>query len=472
MKKQIISAICAVTMLASVSAGFATVSAETTTEYVLTNNLITDFDKSLYPGMECINLGLTYDCNDDAFDGGSTDPDKTKFTSGDISGGDFRWGSWTGPSAVIVADAKYDNVYITGVDLYSWEKDAYCGVNELKASVSSDNENYSEPVTVGYDSRTLVYDKPDDDTDLYKHTINFTQPVNGRYIKIEASRYYYQQLIAEFVVRGYYNDTDSKILTKNTDDTNYPGMSNLDIGLTYTITSVDRGPYPEVLKNDPDFTKLTNGVKNKNGGGEYAVWGGWQSDNKVEIIADAHTNVYITGADLFAYNAQNGAISYSTDGVNYTSLGTVAQTPGDGADKFSASCGRVMARYIKFEIERGSEANIVLAEIVVKGYPAAFSFGGTKFDSATNTFSGVLMNKPNVNSVASMVITALYDETGRLVDAKVEDVTVDANSSQAFSADFSGVIIGNGYSINSYAWDNNLKPFTAPAGYIYTAVTE
>ncbi|MDD6763512.1 MAG: hypothetical protein PUD92_07795 [Clostridiales bacterium] len=462
MKKQIISAICAVSMLTAVSAGFATVSAATPTEYVLTNNIKTDFDKSLYPGMECIDLGLSYDCNDNAFASDSLDEERNKLTSGNIAssaGEQVRSGAWDGPSAEIVADAKINNVYITGVDVYSWEAPNYSGINELKVSVSSDNENYSTPVTVGYDSRTLVYDKENDDNDLYRHTINFTTPINGRYIKIETSLYCYQQVIGEFVIRGYVDDSCAKILTKNSQNL-YPSMSDLDIGLSYQIVSSNDGAKPEMVGNDPDCIKLTDGIA---GGvdGNFIVYGGWDSDYTVTVIADAKTNVFITGADFFASGAKNVEISYSTDGANYTSLGTVTETD----SKFSVNCAPKLARYIKFVSNRNGYQEII-REIVVKGYPAAFSFGGTKYDSTTNTFSGVLVNAPDVPAVASKVITAVYDADGRFVAAKTANVTVNANSSQSFNADFNGVTIGTGYKIKSYAWNSDNNYLTSPAEYI------
>ena len=467
MKKQIISAICAVGMLATVSAGFSAVSAAATS-YVLTNNTGTADD---------MDIGLTYTYGSDSdSDFESNDNSHTKLTSGNItsSTGDHTiWGWWQGGRAAsVIADTHTSSTYITGADLYRWENDDTNGT--VSVCISMDGTSYSEATNAtisavnGSDGNQI---QASNGRKLYKYTVDFAEPVNGQYVKI-TSTCSSQQVLGEMVIRGYVNDTRSKILTNNlqpgADQNMYPGVANMNIGLTYTMTGSTAGLY--------DNTKMTSGSI-RDTSGTCSIHCAWDGDPTVTIIADAKTDVYFTGADLYEFEEANAGvasinISVSADGQTYTDIATVSSGTSISSTesspvltKFGKDFAPARGRYLKIVSNKAGRHKQWLGEIVIKGYPAAFSFGGTKFDSATSKFSGVLVNAPEVEAVASKVITAVYDADDRFVAAKTAPVTVDANSSKGFSADLSGVPIRSGYKIKSYAWNSDNQYLTAPAEY-------
>ncbi|MDD6482983.1 MAG: discoidin domain-containing protein [Clostridiales bacterium] len=457
--KRIISAICAVGMLAAVSAGFAGVSAEETqTSYVLTNNRL----EMLHPGISNFDIGLSYEIFSDGSNGGgqagniiNNDSGFTKLTDGNYSknANNATNGGWLSDDKNwIIADPK-TGIYITGAEFYA------TNAKNVDILYSTDGTTY---ISLG-----AVQEKSDAYDGATSYSVS-CEPTKARYIKFYSERDAGNEIITEFVVKGYMPD-NSKLLTNNDFYTFEPSMQRLNTGLTYKIESKQYGEGEQggnIVKNDLNCTKLTDGIPSGNDS-TYMAMGGWQTDDDVTVTADAKTNVYITGADFYASGAKDVKISYSLDGLNYTALATPTVTePSDGPKTFSVSCLLKLARYIKFESHRdGDQMNIY--EIAVKGYPAEFSFGGTKFDSTAKTFDGFLVNKPDTDTVTPEVITAVYDKAGRLVAAKNSNVSVAANSSATYSASFGDTDIESGYSIKSFAWTNlsEIKPLAQMTEY-------
>ena len=86
------------------------------TEGILTNNLVSDFDKSLYSGLDNIDIGMTYKLvsDDENSDMLKQDTSFTNLIRGNISatpGGESVFGRWDGDTNVSVILDAAEEVY-------------------------------------------------------------------------------------------------------------------------------------------------------------------------------------------------------------------------------------------------------------------------------------------------------------------------------------------------------------------------
>ena len=186
---------------------------------VISGNIVNDFDKQQYAGMQTENIGMKYVIETDK---GNT-PDKSELIKCDSSftkllDGNLNLltngfnGGWSGnPTAEDKADVIFTlekEAYISEVDLWDWfiadGNGNIRGVAKVKVSASSDGVNYTdlgeaapnyeaEPLATGSNSNGVY--------SLCKTAVGFS-PVKARYIKVSIDKKSYQMFLAEIVLIG------------------------------------------------------------------------------------------------------------------------------------------------------------------------------------------------------------------------------------------------------------------------------
>ncbi|MDD6482982.1 MAG: discoidin domain-containing protein [Clostridiales bacterium] len=179
---------------------------------------------------------------------------------------------------------------------------------------------------------------------------------------------------------------DSDLAVYQTYDSSITELKNAANNVTYSYpddSNVDRDTNGNVV-NDPNGVKLKGGVLNS-ASGEHTITTGWTSGNPGITVWNLGTTAVVDRVDVFTVTekgnwrqAKDVTVSYSTDGVNYTPIKTVAASdsqPDSTAkviDMTSVQFPPVKANYIKVSI---SEANtlVQMSEIVIFGINADYS---------------------------------------------------------------------------------------------------
>ena len=279
-------------------------------------------------------------------------------------------------------------------------------------------------------------------------------------------------------------------LTNNAGEEFCPGVNNINIGMTYTITSTDTSS--EFISNDKELKKLTGGNIGSQSGAD-AVYGRYSGDNVVSVIFNAHNMVYFTGADVFEWaNGTNGvseiSVAVSKDGENFTQLATEKSGNIEGANsvlnKISTAFLPVEGQYIKITTtKRGYQQ--VIGEIVIKGFEKPvvidypLTFGETAYtildagggDLTTLAGADIIMatgslTNATTEEISCKVITAVYSEDNRLVALDISgNLTVGAKADAAWETMIENLgAVSQGARLVNYAWSdigNTMVPYAA-----------
>ena len=202
---------------------------------IVSNNLVADFDKYLYPGYSNLYTGLTYtiESNSGKLDVGgviNNDPNFEKLTGGYINNGDGnatvvgRWddaGNNYDKTVTINVDAGHE-IYFTGMDLYSFMNKPNAGISNVKIEISSDNTEYTQiaELTESKEVVDATGEIPKTGTGylLNKMGTDFV-PVKGRYMRITTKTMGAQQTLGEIVVKGFIDPEKGLYTAKFSEDT-------------------------------------------------------------------------------------------------------------------------------------------------------------------------------------------------------------------------------------------------------------
>ncbi|MDD6763499.1 MAG: hypothetical protein PUD92_07730 [Clostridiales bacterium] len=195
-------------------------------EGILSGNLSTELDRSLYPGLENSPIGLGYEIetNDTTYgtatykEGVMTnDSTGEELIFGDLaraSSENVVHGRWDGDETVTVKVDAGREISLTGVDFYEMAVGGMAGVSSVKLSYSTDNVNYKTLKNFQSDGIQAVNDPLTGNGivdywgnwqyDLMRcsYDIGSDAAIRCRYLKFESTKAFHQQILAEVVIRG------------------------------------------------------------------------------------------------------------------------------------------------------------------------------------------------------------------------------------------------------------------------------
>jgi len=145
------------------------------------------------------------------------------------------------------------------------------------------------------------------------------------------------------------------LLSENTLGFLFPAETEkLDTGATYQWLP---GSDSQIVNSDLSNSKMIDGV-GVAGGGNYAVWSGWDGGNAT-LVFDLKAQYEITSAGVYTkldwpnVGLPGLYVYTSVDGSNYTLFGEWLDNPPNGTDVLASVNGQaVQAQYVKFDFKR------------------------------------------------------------------------------------------------------------------------
>jgi hypothetical protein len=243
------------------------------------------------------------------------------------------------------------------------------------------------------------------------------------------------------------------LLSGNYTEWEYPGnVPAIATGATYSWTNGTDTNFPA---GDPNLTKLIDGVS-ANGGGNSAVWGGWDNGAPAIVTFDLKSSYSIESVGLSAmFNSNNGvarvSVDLSSDGTTFTPWSSFTN-PGspDGNHRVLTVTGAASAaQYVRLTVERYVEGypwyhQMVLGEAAIFGSAGSAPTWAVNASGDWNTASNWSAGVPNAAGAEARLTGAITSSKTIYTDTAVTLGALRIDNANTYVIAGSGTLIMDG----------------------------
>jgi len=242
--------------------------------------------------------------------------------------------------------------------------------------------------------------------------------------------------------------------------------------------SYQEGSNAQIAEQDALCDRLLQGKCDLLNGTNMA-YGTWDSSAPAKILFNLGEECYVSGVDVWEYynaatvRSGNVKISVSDDGVNFVPVSEQMNPKSDDEREtknvISQDFTPRKCRYLLVVVEKGASHQIVLNEVVIRGYrvgntdKTSFEMGILDYKDSngkrTITLDGNSLNisgkvQSNENELKEIIVLSVaYDENNDMIDFDFTSISVPAYGEEEFNniLDLNGEINAQ---IHTYVWDS------------------